>query len=212
MPRPSNALAPRAVLVAALLSVALPAHATVMVPMPLEDMVQGATAIVHARVARVGSRLALDPERGPSPHTVSELVVLEWLKGEGGSQITIDELGGEVAGLTMTIAGTPEYRAGDEVVVFLRVTDDGTWRTLGMVQGQFVVRRGVPGTPDVVVRDTTSIGFATWEGGPMSVVEGGRETMELAAFLTWIRTTVAQIRGPAPSAGPATSGTVGGAR
>jgi len=204
---PSSSL-PRAALLGALLFSASTAHATVMVSMPLDDMVQGATAIVHARVARVGTRLALDAERGPAPHTVSELVVLEWLKGEGGRQIAIDELGGEVAGLGMAIAGTPEYRVGDEVIVFLRTTDDGSWRTLGMVQGQFVVRHGVPGTPDEVIRDTTSIGFATWEGGPMGIVEGGRESMELGAFLAWIRTTVAQV-GLVPGGA---SGAVGGAR
>jgi hypothetical protein len=189
----SSLTLPRAAALAALLCSASTAHATVMVSMPLEDMVQGATAIVHARVARVGTRLALDAERGPMPHTVSELVVLEWLKGEGGSQIAIDELGGEVAGLGMAIAGTPEYRVGDEVIVFLRTTEEGTWRTLGMVQGQFVVRHGVPGTPDEVIRDTSSIGFATWDGGPMGIIEGGRESMELGAFLAWIRTTVAQV-------------------
>lgn len=196
---------PRAAAFAALLFTASTARATVMVSMPLEDMVQGATAIVHARVARVGTRLALDAERGPMPHTVSELVVLEWLKGEGGSQIAIDELGGEVAGLGMAIAGTPEYRVGDEVIVFLRTTEEGTWRTLGMVQGQFVVRHGVPGTPDEVIRDTSSIGFATWDGGPMGIVEGGREAMELGAFLAWIRTTVAQV-GLAGGAGGALGG------
>lgn len=194
MPRPSShPVLARAALVAALLLVTLPARATVMLSMPLEDMVQGATAIVHARVARTGSRLAIDG--GARPHTITELVVLEWLKGSGATQVTIDEIGGEAAGLSMAIAGTPEYRVGDEVVVFLRVTDDGSFRTLGMVQGQFVVRHGVPGVPDSVVRDTSSIGFATWDGGPMSVLEGGRESMELDAFLSWIRATVAQIDG-----------------
>ena len=173
-----------------------------MVSIPLEDMVRDATAIVHARVVRSGSRLVVDEAQ---PHTLTELSVIEWLAGEGGGQITIDELGGSVGGAGMIIAGTPVYRAGDEVVVFLRSTPDG-YRTLGMVQGQFVVRPGVPGTADVVIRDTSSVGFATWEGGPMSVVEGGREHMELGAFLEWIRTTAIQTRVPSGSS----RSTVGG--
>jgi hypothetical protein len=208
MPWSSSPSLPRAAALAALLFSASTARATVMVSMPLEDMVQGATAIVHARVARVGTRLALDAERGPMPHTVSELVVLEWLKGEGGHQITVDELGGEVAGLGMAIAGTPQYRVGDEVIIFLRTTEEGSWRTLGMVQGQFVVRHGVPGTPDEVIRDTSSVGFATWDGGPMSIVEGGRESAELGAFLAWVRATVAQV-GLLPGG---TTGALGGER
>lgn len=167
------------------------ASATVMVPVPLEDMVRDATAIVHARVVRTGSRLVRDGDR-TMPHTMTELEVIEWLSGSTGvTRIQIDELGGTYPGGGVAIDGTPTYRVGDEVVVFLRSTSMG-FRTLAMVQGQFVVRHGVPGTPDVVVRDTTDIGLATWEGGPMSVIEGGREQMELQPFLAWIRGAVAQ--------------------
>ena len=184
------------------------AHATVMVPIPLEDMVRDAAVIVHARVIRSGSRLSLDGDA--TPHTVTQLQVIEWLAGDASStQITIDELGGTFGDRGMTITGTPTFRAGEEVVLFLRSTPDGL-RTLGMVQGQFVVQRGVPGTADVVVRDTSEVGLATWEGGPMSVVEGGRESMELQAFLAWIRDAVVQS-GRVPGHSDATNPT-GGAR
>lgn len=181
------------------------ASATVMVSIPLEDMVRDASAVVHARVIRSGSRIALE-DHG-RPHTVTRLEVIEWLSGTGGSQITIDEIGGSHPAGELVITGTPVYRTGDEVVVFLRSTDVG-YRTMGMIQGQFVVRHGVPGTPDTVVRDTRDIGLATWEGGPMSVTEGGRESMALDAFLTWIRDAAAQLRVTTPDV----SGPTGGAR
>jgi hypothetical protein len=187
------------------LVVAPVARATVMVPIPLEDMVRDASAIVHARVIRSGSRLAL--EDGGRPHTLTQLEVIEWLSGTGGAQITIDEIGGSHPAGDLVITGTPVYRAGDEVVVFLRSTtsvEGAAYRTMGMIQGQFVVRHGVPGVNDTVVRDTSDIGLATWDGGPMSVVEGGREVMQLEAFLAWIRDTVEQLR--LPGASGATAG------
>ena len=196
------------------LALASPARATVMEEVALEDMVQGADAIVWARVVRTGSRLELTGD-GIRVHTVSELEVFEWLSGgqEGdaarsaaATRVLVDELGGEVAGHHVAIEGTPEYRVGDEVVAFLRRVD-GAFRTLGMVQGLFVVRHGVPGTPDVVVRDLSNVGFAHWDGGPMHVREGGRDQMLLDVFLDWVRGTVDGVR-PAPD--PGSSGGPGG--
>lgn len=194
------------------------AHATVMVAVPLEELVATSDAIVHARVARSGTRLVLG-ETGPgsmTPHTLSELTVIEWLAGtdvDGDPQtVTVDEIGGTYAGGGMAIAGTPEFRVGEEVVVFLSRAD-GRWRTRGMVQGLFVVRPGVPGADTVVVRDTSDVGFAHWDGGPMTVEHGTREEMALGSFLDWIRDTVSQLGRVGGGSGtlvPGT-GTVGGA-
>lgn len=193
-------------LTALLCAIGLPlAHATVLVEVPLEELVSTSDAIVHARVLRTGSRIVLEEGGGMTPHTITELQVIEWLSGSvSQTTVTVDELGGTYPGGGMTIDGTPTYRAGDEVVVFLSRVE-GRWRTRGMVQGLFVVRPGVPGTEAIVVRDTSGVGFARWEGGPMTVDHGGREEMPLASFLTWIRSTVEQL-----DTVPGGSGTVGG--
>lgn len=194
------------------------ARATVMVAIPLEELVASSDAIVHARVARSGSRMALG-EDGPgtmTPHTLSELRVLEWLAGSDvdgdPTTVVVDEIGGTYPGGGMRIDGTPEFHPGEEVVVFLSRAD-GRWRTRGMVQGLFVVRPAVPGARTMVVRDTSDVGFARWEGGPMTIEEGGRDEMELAAFLAWIRDTVSQLGRVGGGAGTLVprSGTVGGA-
>ena len=206
-------------LFSALGALALPlAHATVMVAVPLEELVATSDAIVHARVVSSGSRMVLG-ERGTgemTPHTLTELLVVEWLAGTDvdgdATTVTVDEIGGTYPGGGMIVAGTPAFHPGEEVVVFLSRAD-GRWRTRGMVQGLFVVRPAVPGAETMVVRDTSDVGFARWDGGPMTVEHGGREEMALDAFLAWIRDTVSQLGRIAGGSGSVTpgSGTVGGA-
>jgi hypothetical protein len=193
-------------------ALALPhAHATVMVAVPLEELVATSDAIVHARVVRVGTRLVLGDDGSMTPHTLSELRVDEWLRGAplDGNDVVVDEIGGDYPGGGMRIDGTPTYVEDTEVIAFLSRVD-GRWRTRGMVQGLFVVRPAVPGADTMVVRDTSDVGFASWEGGPMTIEHGGHEEMQLAAFLDWIRATTAQLELGVTIAPGTTSSTGGG--
>ena len=90
----------------------------------------------------------------------------------------------------MRIAGTPRYRPGAEVIVILDRDADGLeeyFRTYGMVQGKFVVMRGAPGVPDIALRDTQSVGFASWTTGEMTVEHGDQSVLQLDTFLERIR-------------------------
>ena len=161
------------------------AEATVMVELTLEDMARDAVAIVHGRVVRSGGHLAIR-DGSAEPFTVTTLDVVEWVKGPGGDQIELREIGGELGGDQggMAIDGVPNYDVGEEVVVFLENDPDGDfYRTYGMVQGKFVVLHGVPGVPDTVVRDAEAVSFARWTEGQMVLNRGTRETMALETFL-----------------------------
>ncbi len=164
------------------------AGATVMVELPLEDMVRDADAIVHGVVVRTGTQMVMR-EGAMEPHTLSTLRVRRWLKGEGGDRVTLRELGGEWQGGGMRIDGTPRYEPGEEVIVFLERSpeDPSHFRTYGMVQGKFIVLHGVPGVPSMVRRDLDSIAFARWAGGQMTVeaAQSG-PAMELEGFLDLI--------------------------
>lgn len=193
----------------AALALALPARATVMVEIPIEDLVRDADAIVYGTVERVGTRLQRAPgTTGLDPHTITTVRVQEWLKGEGGERVTIDELGGEMGQMGLRIAGTPSYRVGETVVVFLHRVD-GRYRTLQMAQGAFEVLPGVPGTPSVVQRDLEAIGLARWTSGQMTVEHGGRSAMRLDDFLGFVRATLESLRIPATSAGTTSRGSTG---
>jgi len=152
---------------AALLGLPALASATVLVEVPIDDMAYVADAIVLGRVDRVGTRLELSgPE--PMPWTVSTIRVERWIHGSGGSQVAIEELGGDWQGTQVKVAGTPEYQAGERVLVFLRRDDAGRYRTYGMAQGKFTIRAAIEG-PTVATRDLGDVAFATWANGSMQV-------------------------------------------
>jgi len=161
------------------------AEATVMVEFTLEDMARDAVAIVHGRVVRSSGHLQIR-EGSAEPHTVTTLDAIEWIKGPGGEQLTLREIGGELPGQRggYAIDGVPNYEVGEEVVVFLEEDPRGDFfRTYGMVQGKFVVLHGAPGVPDTVVRDAEAVSFARWSEGRMLVQRGDREAMALETFL-----------------------------
>ncbi len=136
---------------AVLSSVAREAEATVVVDLGLEGMVDGADAIVHARVHRSGSRLELEGRR-LVPFTIIELEVIEWLKGHGEARIRLREAGGEHPRGRTELVGAPHYAPGEEVVVFLSHAPP-YYRTLSLSLGKLVVRRPRGASPPIVERE-----------------------------------------------------------
>jgi hypothetical protein len=181
-----------AIACAMVLGTLAPARATVMVEVPLADLARDADVIVRGVVERVGVRLQVEAGRS-EPHTRITLRVSEWIKGTGDALVRIDEIGGATPLGGLAIAGTPQYRRGDEVVVFLRRTPEGGLRTYAMAQGLFVVQRGAPGTEDVVVRDTRELGLASWAGGEMTVDHGSLRSMRVEDFLGYLRDLMEQL-------------------
>ena len=182
----------RRLLLVPLLSLLLPmsAAATVMVEVPIEDMARDAHAIVVGRVLSSEVRVVVDPVRGAQPHTLTELRVEEWITGPGGARVVIDELGGEIQGQGLAISGTPVYRTGEEVIVFLERAD-GRLRTYAMAQGRFEIRRGVSGVSDHVTRDLSDVAFARFSGGRMQVDHGLDPAVSLEIFLEHVRRVAA---------------------
>ncbi len=165
------------------------ASATVMVEVPLDEMIQRADLIVRGTV--VESRVRSNVRDGAlEPQTFTTIRVAEWLAGEGGETVEIRELGGTWQGGGLRYDGTPEYAVGEEVVVFLerRPEAPNDLRTFAMVQGKFTVRHGVPGVPDSVSRDLSGIAFARWADGQQTVSAPPAEpAMELTTFLEHVR-------------------------
>lgn len=163
------------------------ARATVLVEVPLDDMIFDAEAIVLGEVVDVGVQMVVREDGRLEPWTVTTIRVEHWLKNGAGSTVTLHERGGEWQGGGMRIDGMPEYRVGERVLVFLWRDPLGRLRTYGMVQGKFVVRAGVPGVPTTVERDVEAVGFAQWSGGQMTVTHLPRTVMPLDAMVARIR-------------------------
>lgn len=182
---------------AVVLSISSSASATVMVEVPLDEMIRTADAIVHATVLETGVRMSIS-EGSMVPQTITRLRVHEWIAGPGGETVELRELGGVWQGGGLHYEGTPRYRPGEEVIVFLERRPEAPHdlRTLGMAQGKFMVRHGVPGVPSSVLRDLEGIAFARWTEGQQTVSAPGREpAIELAVFLDHLRATRAAARG-----------------
>lgn len=165
------------------------AAATVMVEVPLEDMARDADAIVHGVVERTGTQMVVR-EGAMEPQTLTTIRVREWLEGGPADRVTVREIGGEWQGGGLRIDGTPSYRPGEEVILFLERHPERSdeYRTYAMVQGKFVVLHGVPGVPSMVRRDLESVAFARWSGGEMSV-QGAQSgpALPLESFLDLVR-------------------------
>ena len=188
---------------------AVPAHATVMVEIPIEDLIRDADVIAHGTVVRAGTRLTQFDGRF-EPHSIAELRVDDWLKGQTDDVLEIDEIGGETPTFGTWIEGTPRYARGQEVIVFLRRLPNGSFRTVGMAQGRFDVAHAIsttPGGTTTVRRDTSALAFASWVSGQMIVQDGGiGPAIGYDEFVGLVRSVLAQL------ALPADMSTIGGAR
>lgn len=123
-----------------------PSQAMNTKPMNISDLVRESNQIVVGRVVAVNQGLA--PNR--LPYTDVEVKVSESILGAGATTITFRQFGlqsplpaeggRKYVGL---VAGMPQYKAGEQVVLFLGKTSSIGFRTtIGLGQGKFAVRGG----------------------------------------------------------------------
>jgi hypothetical protein len=111
-------------------------NATVIVPIEFREMVTSAPVIVHGRVTDVRSAL-VDGRR--SVDTFVTVDASEYLKGNLGDHVTFRVPGGEVGRYRTVFVGAPEFRTGDEVVLFLKTARGTVPIIVGFNQGAFRV-------------------------------------------------------------------------
>jgi hypothetical protein len=162
------------------LCVALPVvvRATVLIPIEFRELVAVSSVIVHGRVTDVHGEWT-DGRR--SVETLVTVSASEYLKGDLGSAFTIHVPGGQLGRFRTVFVGAPEFRAGDEVVLFLRAS-----RIIGLSQGAFrVIPDAQSGRPTVVSPIVMSINPDTAE----AVVRGDarRKPVALDAFRDVVR-------------------------
>jgi hypothetical protein len=91
----------------------------------IEQRAKGSDYVVHGKVRKKKA------ERYRSAHgddlivTRVSLDVQEKFKGEGASQVEMIEEGGTLDGITLRVSDQPELDVGEEVVAFLKKTDEG---------------------------------------------------------------------------------------
>ena len=117
----------------------IPALATILQRLTLDEMARKATSIVHVRVS--GSNEVV---RGGDVFTVYMFETLETLKsGPGVREVAVP--GGVAGGMRQVVAGAPTLRAGGEYILFLWTSRSGLTQLMGMSQGLFIVEHTMAG-------------------------------------------------------------------
>jgi len=120
-----------AIMIAVLAS---PAVATTVAKMSLEQLVHRADLIVQGRVQSVHSQW---DEQRRLVFTYASIRVDEPLKGERRQSVLIRQVGGSFGSIEMSVAGAPQFKNGQRLLVFLKRQDATTFQVVGMNQGLY---------------------------------------------------------------------------
>jgi uncharacterized protein (DUF2141 family) len=159
------------------------AAATTVQKMSLRDLAKNSDAIVLARVEDQTARYDSNKEI----FTYITLRVLEPVKGPKKDDVlTIRQLGGTVDKIASIVPGTPSFRQGEEVVVFLTGKDRAGYPwVMGLQQGKYTVTTDEKGQKNVR-NDVDGLSVVA-PGGKASEAEGAK-AQPLQAFLDGLRT------------------------
>ncbi|HSQ59100.1 MAG TPA: hypothetical protein VLT84_01485 [Acidobacteriota bacterium] len=159
------------------------AAATTVEKMSLRDLAKKSEAIALARVEDQTARYDTNKEI----YTYITLRVLDPVKGpKADDLITIRQLGGTVGTIASIVPGTPSFRNGEEVVVFLTKNDAAGYPwVMGLQQGKYTVSTDDQGRKNV--RNEIDGLTLLSPGGKPSETESG-VTQPLQAFLDGLRT------------------------
>ena len=101
--------------------------------------------------------------------------------------LVLREPGGRLRGRTEWVYGSPEYRVGEEVLVFLTQSADGTLRTTGMSMGKFSVELDHDGVVNAVRH--LGEGAALWDLQRNELVaDPAPESYDFEALVNRVRT------------------------
>jgi hypothetical protein len=112
------------------------ALATTVIRMGLPQLVKQSDSIIQGRVDDV--TVQWDSTRHLA-FTYVTISVEDPMKGDRRRTVTIRQLGGKVGALNVNVAGMPKFTKGEEVIVFLRDAQDGTFQLLGLNQGKYQI-------------------------------------------------------------------------
>jgi hypothetical protein len=125
---------------AAALLIAGSAAATTVIKMDLPQLVQESDAIVQGHVSQVY------PQWDAAKKMIFTFVfvnVVDPVKGDQRSAVTVRQLGGAIGGLNMSVVGMPKFAQGDDVLLFLKNNNDGTYNVVGLGQGKYTIANSV---------------------------------------------------------------------
>jgi hypothetical protein len=169
------------------------AGATTVSERSLRDLAIESPSIVHGTVVSTSSRWT---ENQSLIVTDVVIEVSDTLKGNTTGRIVVTQPGGRVGKLRVDVAGATAFRPGEETVLFLKPSGDGTAIVTGLFQGRFGVvpdargRRVVQGLSGDQLGTLQRASART--GRPLSTVPG--RPVELDEFLGGMRSLLQDIQ------------------
>jgi hypothetical protein len=168
--------------------VALPAVATVVASVTIEELIARTPVIVHGTVNR--SEANWDAEHR-SIWTWTEIVVREPLKGRPTATVLVKQPGGVVGQLGQSVSGAARFEGGEEVVLFLEpaIDEPGAFVLMGLSFGKVTLDSG----PGAKVAKRNLKGLSLARPGRQGVIGPVSELEVLGtadAFLARIRKAV----------------------
>ncbi|MBI4465599.1 MAG: hypothetical protein HY647_12920 [Acidobacteria bacterium] len=167
------------------------ATATALLPMHLDDLTAESPVIAYGKV--LASRTEWNNAH-TLIYTVYTVQATEYLKGDLGPSFELQEPGGERDGLSMSVAGVPQFRVGQEAVLFLWTDPQGLHQVTGFEQGNLTIQ-SEPQTGMKMVSRVIPLGSAK-TAAPSGVVAPTTSRF-LPQLFHQIRSSAAKARQPA---------------
>ena len=167
----------------AVVALLVPASATTLLKMSMNDLITKSTSIVKAKVT--GSRTAAV---GQDIYTYYQLQVSETLKQGGILPAEVAVPGGVYKNVRQVGIGSPVLKQGQEYVLFLWTSKTGMTQVIGLTQGAFSLSEDAAGM-SVVSRAAISDQMVDKSG---NAVTDSAVTMKWAALRALIAKTLSK--------------------
>jgi len=139
-------------LLLAVVGIAFPARATTLERMNLGQLAQAAGTVVRARCSGASARW----ENG-SIWTLNEFDIVERFKGSPPAHIRVRSPGGRVGHISTRVEEAPEFLPGDDAVLFLEATADGSYGVTAWAEGTFRIRNSSEAGRELVTQESSGI-------------------------------------------------------
>lgn len=184
-------------LLMAALTLVPPISATTVKPPEFPDLVNQSDYIVRAVVKSVTSEYARPGSR--KIVTLVELEVREVVAGTPPQPLVLRMMGGKIGDDEMILEGAPQFKVGDESILFVQGNGRQIYPLVAMMHGLYAIKREADGS-EIVTRsnhmplhDTAEVALPLTSGGVAEVQRrlGGKgSALTPAAFVEQIRSAV----------------------
>lgn len=178
------------VLLAAILCCAGTASSTTYVLPDDDNLIIGARAIITGKVLSIGSRL----DEQDRIFTYITVRVQEVLKGQiSRRRIVLKQAGGQVGNRGSVIFGSPEFKIGEQVLLYLGTWPDGSLRVHQLMLGKFSITVDPQTGNKYVTRDLSAANNNNFQALSATAHTRGAITnrMELSAYAAMVRARLA---------------------